>query len=334
MSQSAFIAAPALTAPRHPPRSGRRLPHASAARAAHCRAIARPRPVTLSTATAPLPRTLAAAVAPAPRRAAALALSLSLLVLGSAAWPVGMARDEFVVAPAPPRETPLVEEAPAVAIDVPQALIAEEPPASSLVPEEVLRAIKAATRSVGVDTGYLTVVAARESGFDPSKRAQRTTATGLYQFTDDTWLRVVKLFGAKYGLGNYAQQIVLSPNDGVSLPHPRARETLLQLRSDPQLSALMAAELALDNKGRLEHLLGRIVTPAETYLAHFFGVVPAARIIDAARTTPRVPAASLLPTAAQSNPKLFSPSGGVASAHALISAIEANFARQTLHFAG
>lgn len=277
----------------------------------------------------------AAAVAASPHRSPILAVALALILMGGTAWPTGKELDEMAVAPGAPLEALVAEEAPAaVDIDIPQALTADETPAPSLVPEEVQRAIHEATRAVGVDTGYLTVVAARESGFDPAKRAQRTTATGLYQFTDDTWLRVVKLFGAKYGLSDYAQQIVLDQSGEVSMPHPRAREALLQLRNDPQLSALMAAELALDNKGRLERILGRIVTPAETYLAHFFGVVPAARIIDAARATPYLPAAYLLPTAAQSNPKLFRSAGEVTSVHALISSIKANFERQTLRFAG
>lgn len=278
----------------------------------------------------------AAAVAVKPHRSAVLlAASLSLLLIGGAAWPTGRDLDTLAVAPGAPLEVPTAEETPvSIDIDMPQALAADETPAPSLVPAEVRQAIHEATRAVGVDKGYLTVVAARESGFDPDKRAQRTTATGLYQFTDDTWLRVVKLFGAKYGLASYAQQIILGQNGEISMPHPRARERLLRLRSDPQLSALMAAELAVDNKGRLERILGRIVTPAETYLAHFFGVIPAARIIDAARATPHFPAAYLLPTAAHSNPKLFRPAGEATSVRALISSIEANFERQALHFTG
>ena len=155
------------------------------------------------------------------------------------------------------------------------------------VPEAVRRAIDRATGAVGVDAGYLTVVAARESRFNPARRAQGTTAAGLYQFTEDTWLRAVKVFGARHGLGVYARQIVVDDDGGLAMARPGARAKLLQLRDDALLSALMAAELARDNKARLARLLGRRVTPAETYLAHLLGVTQAARLIDAARSAPR-----------------------------------------------
>ena len=156
------------------------------------------------------------------------------------------------------------------------------------VPKEVSRAIHAAASSVGVDAGYLTAVAARELGFDPSARAEGSTAAGLYQFTADTWLRVVKVFGDKYGLARYARQITVDADGQVSMANPVAKAKLLKLRTDPQLAALMAAELGQDNKVRLERVLGRRVTPAETYIAHFLGVSRGAQMIEAARLSPDV----------------------------------------------
>ena len=206
--------------------------------------------------------------------------------------------------------------------------------ASLGVPEAVRRAIDRATGAVGVDAGYLTAVAARESRFNPARRAQGTTAAGLYQFTEDTWLRAVKVFGARHGLGEYARQIVIDDDGGLAMARPGARAKLLQLRNDALLSALMAAELARDNKARLARLLGRRVTPAETYLAHLLGVVQAARLIDAARSAPRTPGEQLLPAAARNNPGLFSPAGQAASASAIVAAIEAYFAHELPRFAG
>src|SRR6185437_16089643 len=50
----------------------------------------------------------------------------------------------------------------------------------------------------------------------PAARAEGTTALGLYQFTTDTWLRVVKVFGARHGLGAEARQITVARDGGVA----------------------------------------------------------------------------------------------------------------------
>jgi hypothetical protein len=193
------------------------------------------------------------------------------------------------------------------------------------VPAPVRQAIDKATRLVGVDGAYLMVVAARESRFDPEARAHRTSAMGLYQFTTATWLRAVKMFGARHGLGGYAALITIDDDGLVSMPRGADRRDLLRLRKDPELAALMAAELARDNTQRLERILGRTVTPAETYMAHLFGVMPAARIIGAAHSAPDVSGADLLPTAAHTNPHVFSAAGAPASAGDIVTRIGADF---------
>jgi hypothetical protein len=206
-------------------------------------------------------------------------------------------------------------------------------PQIAAVPADVRRAIHRAARDIGVDAGYLIAVAAKESSFDPAARAEGTTALGLYQFTTDTWLRVVKVFGARHGLAAEARQITVARDGGVAMPDDAARAKLLALRTDERLSALMAAELARDNAARLARLLDRDVTPAETYIAHFLGLAQAARLIVAADATPRRAGAALLPAAATHNAGIFSPDGHAASAAAIVAAIDAYFARQAPRFA-
>jgi hypothetical protein len=206
-------------------------------------------------------------------------------------------------------------------------------PPIAAVPVDVRRAIHRAAREVGVDAGFLIAVAAKESSFDPAARAEGTTALGLYQFTADTWLRVVKVFGAKHGLGEEALAITVARDGSVAMPDDAARATLLARRTDRLLSALMAAELARDNAARLARMLNRDVTPAETYIAHFLGLSQAARLIVAADATPRVSGAALLPAAATHNGGIFNPSGHAASAAALVGEIDAYFTRQAPRFA-
>jgi hypothetical protein len=200
------------------------------------------------------------------------------------------------------------------------------------VDQKIQRAIQDATDAVGTDSTYLMVVAARESSFDPQKRAYRTSATGLYQFTTKTWLRSVRAFGERHGLGEYAKEIVVDEHGAVSMRNAAARAKLLRLRADPRISALMAAELARDNEARLIHKLGRPVTPAEIYMAHLLGVNEAARVIAIARSAPQTPGARLLPAAARANPDLFKPRGRIASAKAIVSKIGVHYQREELRF--
>jgi hypothetical protein len=201
-------------------------------------------------------------------------------------------------------------------------------PSGFKMTDEVRRAIDQAARDVGIDARYLAAVAAKESGFDPSARADRSTAEGLFQFTQTTWLRVVKVFGAKHGLSAEADRIVVDRDGGVSMPDAAARSRLLQRRNDPRLSAAMAAELGIDNRARLERLLGRSATPAETYIAHFLGVTQAAVMIEAARATPLLAGARLLPAAAASNPGVFGAAGDAETVKAIVTKIDAYFAIQ------
>jgi hypothetical protein len=228
---------------------------------------------------------------------------------------------------------PALELLPPVEPEVSQHQTAEAQPAIVGMNENVRRAIRNATHSVGIESEYLVVVAAQESSFDPRKHAHRTSAMGLYQFTADTWLRSVRAFGVKHGLGEYARQIVVDRRGAVWMHDSAARTRLLRLRADPRISALMAAELARDNKARLERILDRPVTPAEIYMAHFLGVMQAARVIETAHSAPHTPGVRLLPASARANPAVFKPLGRIASARAIVDKIAVYYRRQEMRFA-
>jgi hypothetical protein len=224
----------------------------------------------------------------APRRRSAV-IAWSLVAAGVAVWATALgSADALFLSSAPVAAAVAAPVVPALPEHAAPAQANEEYLAAVGMRENVWRAIAHATEVVGVDAAYMTAVAARESGFDPAVHAEGTSAAGLYQFTQDTWLRAVKIFGVRHGLTELAQLITIDEDGDVSV-RPGSRAKLLALRNDPKLSALMAAELARDNKARLERLLGRGVSPAETYLAHFLGVGQAARIIAAAHSRPQQP---------------------------------------------
>lgn len=181
-----------------------------------------------------------------------------------------------------------------------QGRTAETQGSARNAPAQVIRAVQQASDATGVDFAYLMDKAAVESGYRTDVKASTSSATGLFQFTEGTWLNMVEQHGAKHGLGVYADKI----KDG-SVSDPATRKEILNLRKDPRLSAIFAAELANDNKTHLENELGRPVGNTELYMAHFLGAGGAAKFLKAMDKNPNQPAASLLPDAAKANLNVF-----------------------------
>jgi hypothetical protein len=178
------------------------------------------------------------------------------------------------------------------------------------VPDGVLSAVQEASRRTGVDFRYMMAKAATESGFDPTVRAATSNATGLYQFIDGTWLEMVRQHGHEYGLGHYARAIHEGPDGRPTVSDPGLRREILELRNDPRLSALMAAEYSLANRAHLERTVGGRIGPTEMYLGHFLGAHGASRFLGELRRDPQQTGAALFPAAAAANRPAFYADGG------------------------
>jgi hypothetical protein len=183
--------------------------------------------------------------------------------------------------------------------------------------------IKRASQSAHVDFAFMIAEAAQESGFHPDAKASTTNATGLYQFIDSTWLSAVKMWGGKYGLGQYAAKITLSESGHPTVADPADRQTILDLRKDPAISAELAAELASSNKSEVERALGRTASPTDLYLAHFLGAQGATEFVRKIQSDGGAKAADLLPAAAAANHSVFYDDSGQAKS---VSQIYRNFA--------
>ena len=171
-------------------------------------------------------------------------------------------------------------------------------------------ALRYASHRTGVDYDYLQTTAKRESGLDPSARAKTSTATGLFQFLERTWLSVLKEAGDRHGYGAYADKIQNSPNGGLHIADSQTRTKVLALREDPKAAALMAGELTASNAETLETALGRSPSEGELYMAHFLGAGGAADLVRLRETTPQVSAAAHFPAAAAANrPIFYAPDG-------------------------
>jgi hypothetical protein len=166
-------------------------------------------------------------------------------------------------------------------------------------------AIANAARATSVDFNYLLAQAEVESSMNPTARAGTSSATGLYQFIDSTWLNTVKKHGERFGLSAIADEIALNPSGSAHVADPARRAEILALRNDPQTASLMAAGLAEDNRAHLAPILGRQPNHSELYLAHFLGAGGAGRFLSELQADPAQSAPGLFARPAAANRAIF-----------------------------
>lgn len=178
-------------------------------------------------------------------------------------------------------------------------------PAVNSLRNVVESAIQRASNATGVDFTFLMGTAKRESGFNPGAKARTSSASGLFQFVDQTWLATLKKHGSKYGYARYADLISQGPDGRYRVEGDEARKAVLGLKMDPHAASLMAGELASDHASYLRGRVGRTPTAGELYAAHFLGPQGSARLIQAASVSPTASAAAMFPEAAQANRSIF-----------------------------
>jgi Transglycosylase SLT domain len=166
-------------------------------------------------------------------------------------------------------------------------------------------AIKQAASTTGTSFEYMLATAKMESNFNPTASASTSSARGLYQFIDQTWLGTVKEAGAQLGYGKYADAITKSPSGSYSVSNPAARTAIMKLRDDPAAASSMAAVLTQSNSFKLTGKIGRRPTDGELYMAHFMGAGGAAKLISNAEDNPQASGARLFPNAAAANRSIF-----------------------------
>lgn len=185
------------------------------------------------------------------------------------------------------------------------ATLLSKPAAGIDIRPEILASIQKASLNTGVDFSYLMAQAARESSFDPTAAAKTSSAKGLYQFVEQTWLAVFKKHGGDYGYGQLADQIKQNSDGRYTVADAATRKEILGLRRDPELAAAMAAEHAADNKAKIEAKLGRPASATDLYLAHFLGLAGALKFLRTAESAPDTTGAALFPKAAAANGAIF-----------------------------
>jgi hypothetical protein len=178
-------------------------------------------------------------------------------------------------------------------------------PAVTETPPEIAEAIRKASKQTGTDFNYLLKTAERESSFAPKAKARTSSAAGLFQFIESTWLQMVKTVGHRFGLGHMADHIVERRDGSYHVADAGAKSKVLQLRYDPEVAALMAGEFTRQNADYVRNRIGREPTSGELYIAHFLGARQGAKLIELAESQPNGRADIHFSRAARANRSIF-----------------------------
>ena len=177
---------------------------------------------------------------------------------------------------------------------------------------KIAGSIKQAASATGASFEYLLTTAKMESNFNPKASASTSSARGLFQFIDQTWLGTVKEAGSQLGYGKYADAITKNPSGSYSVSDASDRAAVMKLRDDPDAASSMAGVLTQSNSFKLTGKIGRRPTDAELYMAHFMGVGGAGKLIANAEDKPNANAAQIFPNAAAANRSIFYDRSGAA----------------------
>jgi 3,4-dihydroxy-2-butanone 4-phosphate synthase len=173
---------------------------------------------------------------------------------------------------------------------------------------QVMDAIWNASQQTGVEYSYLLAQAHLESGLNPAAKARTSSAAGLFQFIEGTWLRSLDRYSGQLGSYSYGNELEAGNTAWTSRTMgsvQASRQEKLSWRHDPRLASLVAAAYAMENGKRLERVLGRSATGTELYMAHFLGTGGASRFMVAWKRNPDRIAAHLFPKAARANRSVF-----------------------------
>ena len=175
--------------------------------------------------------------------------------------------------------------------------------------ERVTSALKTAAQATGAGFDYLLRTAKRESSLNPTAQAPTSSARGLFQFIDQTWLEVLKEEGPKLGMADAASDVSRTASGRYTVADPNRKAELLAMRDDPSASALLAGAFTRRNAAQMTNGLRRAPTEGELYAAHFLGAQGATDLVKLAAATPGASAAAAFPAQASANKAIFYDNG-------------------------
>jgi hypothetical protein len=156
------------------------------------------------------------------------------------------------------------------------------------VPRWLAETVVRAAQATNTDPAFMLALADKESSLLPNRKAQTSSAEGLFQFADGTWLEVLRRYGSRHGYRSEAKAIQIVRARPVVSDRTQ-RERILNLRRDPYLSALMTGEMITTHRKILAGKVARDSSFAELYIAHFLSVQGASRFMELLRDGPGRP---------------------------------------------
>ncbi len=130
-------------------------------------------------------------------------------------------------------------------------------------------------KKTDTDFKLLVITAMIESDLGRVTISSKSTARGIYQYIEPTWLVLMKRYGGRIGYQHYSDSITF--NAQTRTPEVKGgmitRQKILDLRYDNKIAALIKAYQIKDEKRILEtYKNGQNITVTDHYIAHMLGL--------------------------------------------------------------
>lgn len=177
-----------------------------------------------------------------------------------------------------------------------------------------------ASQNIGVNFDLMIVKAMIESDLGRLTKNSKSTASGLFQYIDSTWLTLLKRYGNDIGAPQYAQALTINPatlQTEVKEESRFSREELLDLRFDNHIASLIKAHQTKEDSDALKFIKNNgIITATDHYIAHMMGIPLAKEFYKTLENESHIILAnssnSRFEIAARLNPAFFKSSDGTA----------------------
>ena len=136
------------------------------------------------------------------------------------------------------------------------------------IPRKMVMTMLRAAEQAEVDPVYLMALADKESSFRPEVKASTSSAQGLFQFIESTWLEIVHDYGSRHGLA-WEASLIDTSGEKPMVKSPSDRERRSSTCAATPTVAVMASELMKRDRAQVAFRIGRDLKPAELYLTHF-----------------------------------------------------------------
>lgn len=140
----------------------------------------------------------------------------------------------------------------------------------------IIHDIQTASQATNTDFKTMIIKAMIESDLGRLTTAKNSSARGIYQYIDATWLTLLKRYGAKIGYPQYAENLTTDLKTLKTIVKDNSRyseDYLLNLRHDTKIASLIKAYQTKEDENALRSVIqNRTLTATDHYIAHMMGI--------------------------------------------------------------